>query len=168
MEHGCVLFLRGAAADPPFRSFPNRAAGAAEPPAKPFRGGRGIGSRARGLRIGGLLGGSRRRGARTDRARRWTKRLCRRRDGRPITGVSDNSPHSLEPPIGATGTAPASDRGFKPRLVLEAQLQLATDHGSPFSLPGGRARGTVLVQVGHSGAGRPLHLDARPGLGIRD
>lgn len=55
-------------------------------------------------------------------------------------GVIHNSPHPIEPPMGATRTAPAAPRRFKPGLVLEAQFQLAPDHASPFSLCGKQSR----------------------------
>jgi hypothetical protein len=168
MEQEGVLFLRMTAGNLTLRLFPNQAAGATELPAARLRGGRGIGSRACGGRPGGSRVGFRHRRTGSRPAHRGTNRFCQRRDGLPIMRVIYNSSHPLEPPIGATGMAPASARRFHPRLVPEAQLQLATDHTSPFLLPGRCFKPTGLGQTAETSANRVTRRGLGPHLGARE
>ena len=122
MEHGCVSFSWTTAGHSTFRLLPNQPAGAAELAAMRPGGGRGIGFNARSPGTRGSWGAFRWRRTRTDLARRGTRRFLRREGRRPIAGVIHNSPHPLEPPIGAIRAAPASACRFQPGLVLETQI----------------------------------------------
>ncbi len=113
------------------RLLPRQTRGAAGFPARPVR---RSSSADRGVRRSGAWGSKGvcvRRKTRISPNRGRLRGGCSRRVRRPIAGVIDDSPHLLEPPIGASQTAPASPSRLKPRRVCKSQFQLATDHGAP-------------------------------------
>jgi len=185
MEQACVPFLRTdlesgsgkfhAVPKSGSESFQNRAARTAELPARSAQSGRGIGFRLwrAGRRWLPHHFGCRRTGTGTNRRRR--RRFCRGTSGRPLTGVVDDSPHPVEPPVGPTRTVPASVCGFEPRLVLKTQFQLAADHGSPLPFVGdrvGRAADSLSPwkqhePVGKTGADGALATAVGKRLGVR-
>lgn len=106
-----VSLLKTKAAIPASRLFQYHAAGPAELPATLFR----VGSFGARVRRGGL------RQWQADAGRLYLGRdLSRPKRGRPITRLIHHAPHPLKPKVGATRTAPASARRFKPGPILKA------------------------------------------------